>query len=140
MPLKIKIPDDRTTAQPVTAFCMNPECATENAETGELSERFLFDVSAGQVACPKCGANESPLVGLLTLTHMLLRDNNGPIRGMGGLKYKLACDHKRRVLATNTNQEAATGDLRACNCLGCLTYCAEMGISKNSGVPIGAQN
>lgn len=132
MPLKIAVPEDRTTAHPVVAFCMNQECV-EHDERGTPKERFTFEVSSGEVACPKCGANEGPLVGLLTLVHVLLRDNNGPVWGMGGLRYKLACDPKRRTLATPTNLEAATGDIRAANCPGCLAYCAEHGITKFQG-------
>jgi hypothetical protein len=135
MPMKISVPHDRTTAQPVTGFCLNRECCS-NAD-GEPIDRFTWEVTSGEIACPKCGANESPLVGLLTLVHMLLRDNNGPIKGVGGLRYRLACDAKRRTLATTTNLEAATGDLRACNCTGCLAFCADKNITKNTGQPIG---
>ena len=111
---KIIIPGDRTTKQPARGYCLNPECR----ETSDAS-RFEFEVTNGEVVCPKCGANEAPTVGLLVLIHLLVPDKNGPIKGMNG-RYRLACDSKRAYLATGTNQEAATGDVRHANCPGCL--------------------
>jgi len=49
-----------------------------------------------------------------------VRDEHGPIVGDFGLRFKLACEGKRDYLATETNEEAATGDYRAVNCESCL--------------------
>jgi hypothetical protein len=111
----IIIPGDRTSKQPARGYCTNPECRESN-----LDSRFEFDLPHDRLACPKCGADRQPLVGLLALVHLLVRDKAGPVRGVGGLRYKLACDEKRAYLATVSNQEAATGDVRAANCPGCL--------------------
>jgi hypothetical protein len=74
--------------------------------------------------CPKCGSSDPLTVGLLVLTHLLVRDNHGPIRGAAGLRWKFACDPKRAVLATETNLEAATGVPSVANCPGCLAALA----------------
>lgn len=111
---KVFVPNDRK-GQPY-GFCVNPECL----ESGE--QRFEFPIENGDVVCPKCGADRTPMIGLLVVTHLLVRDKAGPVVGNGGLKFRIACDTtgKRTHLATITNQEAATGDYRSCNCMPCL--------------------
>lgn len=113
--LQPTIPNDRTKKQPVYCFCVNPECLDESCHT-----RFVFPHEHGQVECPKCGATESPYVGVLVLTHYMARLPRGPIRGVGGLGYHIACDPTRAYLATATNQEAATDQIEAVTCPGCL--------------------
>ena len=73
------------------------------------------------------------MIGLLTLTHFLVRDTGGPILGTGGLRYRLACDSNRDYLATLTNNEAATGDADLVNCPGCLAAMEQLGIKQNQG-------
>jgi len=109
------IPSDRTNKQPVACICRNPECL-ENSN----DPHFAFVTDKTPIECPKCGANQSPMVGLLSLVHFLYREKKGPIVGYGGLRYALACSSTRAYLATNSNQEAATGDFASVNCPGCL--------------------
>ena len=111
----IIIPGDRTTKQRARGYCMNPQCLDASTD-----QQFEFDVEDDLFACPKCGANTSPMVGLLVLTHLLIPDPKGKIVGAGGIPYMLACDDTRAYLATCTNQEAATGEPSAVNCPGCL--------------------
>jgi ribosomal protein S27E len=114
------IPNDRTQKQPVACICRNPECLESSDKP-----HFEFTTDKTPITCPKCGANQSPMVGLLALVHFLVRDKKGPIVGMGGLRFALACSATRAHLATNTNQEAATGDFASVNCPGCLTAAVE---------------
>jgi hypothetical protein len=131
----IIIPTDRTTKQQPRGYCLNPECLESSDQ-----ERFEFDVDHDRFACPKCGANSSPMAGLLVLTHLLMRDHKGPLIGAGGLKYRVACDDTRAYLATVTNQEAASGDVTAVNCPGCLIRHAEMKLPTVAGMSLSAQH
>lgn len=124
MPLRVTPPADRTCKQPVRAYCANPQC-WEMAERG----RFEFEVEHGEVTCPKCGANEPPMIGLLVLVHLLLPDPRGPINGAGGIRYRIACDEHRAYLATTTNKEAATGAVEAANCGQCLKVASKLGVA-----------
>lgn len=119
----IIIPDDRSIKQQSFGVCMNPQCREKSTD-----ERFTFVVDDDLFCCPKCGANKPPMVGLLAQVHFLIPDRNGPVEGVGGLRYRLACDDKRAYLATATNQEAATGELAAVNCPGCLKVAGELKI------------
>lgn len=110
---KISVPEDRTLKQPTRAFCRNPECSTNG--------RFEFDFEHDNPACPKCGANRQPMVGMIVLTHLLIRNKKGVIEGEGGLRYSLACDEPRAYLATVTNLEAATDNVVLANCAGCAS-------------------
>lgn len=113
--LQATIPNDRTPKQPVYCFCANPECLDQSSHS-----RFVFPHEHGLVECPKCGANEAPYVGVLALIHYMARLPRGPIRGVGGIGFHIACDPKRAYLATATNQEAATDQIEAVTCPGCL--------------------
>lgn len=127
--LPIIVPEDRSDKQRPMAFCRNPACQ----ERADLE--FTFEVKHDRCACPKCGANKSPMVGLLTLTHLLvpIAQGKGPILGKGGLTYAIACDHKRAYLATMTNNEAATDQVKFANCPGCLEIAEKLGIKKPTG-------
>lgn len=125
---RVSIPHDRTQKQPVRAICRNPECL-ENSD----DPHFEFTAEHAQIVCPKCGADRSPMIGVLALVHFLTRDKKGPIVGYGGLRYKFACDEKRAYLATATNQEAATGDIRSVNCPGCLKAAADQELAPLAG-------
>ena len=109
------IPNDRSTKQRVRCICRNPECLESSDKP-----HFEFTSEHAHITCPKCGANRSPMVAMLALVHFLHRERSGPIVGVGGLRYRLACEEKRAYLATTTNQEAATGDFAHVNCPGCL--------------------
>lgn len=111
--MSLVIPSDRTTKQPVKALCRNPECAGEGMY-------FEFEAQHDRFACPKCGANKPPTIDLLVLTHLLVRNPQGPIEGEGGLRWQIACDTRRAYLATATNLEAATTAKEVANCPGCL--------------------
>lgn len=109
---QISVPSDHSINQPARAYCRNPECV-------ESGDKFIFDIQHDGQACPKCGADRLPYVGLLILTHLIVRDPKGPIQGVGGLRYSIACDQKRAWLATLTNKEAATDNKNLFNCRLC---------------------
>jgi len=111
----VSVPHDRTTKQPLRGYCLNPECREQPDDS-----RFEFEAHNDHFVCPKCGADSPFLVGLLTLTHLLLPDPKGKIQGSEGIRYRFACDGERSILATPTNNEAATGVLELVNCPGCL--------------------
>lgn len=111
---KITVPGDRTLKQPTKAFCRNPECST--------GKRFEFEFEHDNPECPKCGASREPMIGMIVLTHLLIRNKNGVIEGDGGLRYQLACDLPRAYLATVTNLEAATNNRDLYNCKGCAAF------------------
>lgn len=121
----IVIPHDRTSKQPCAGCCMNPACK-ENSD----DERFVFMADHDHFACPKCGADRAPTVGLLSLVHFLIPDRKGHIVGMGGLRYQLGCDDTRAYLATVTNEEAATGELSIVNCPGCLAEASKRNLTR----------
>lgn len=127
----ILIPTDRTTKQPARGYCLNRECL-EDAALG----RFEFVVEHDRFACPKCGNDRPPGVGLLVLTHLLIPDSRGPIIGDMGLAYRLGCDQNRAYLATVSNLEAATGDVEYANCPGCLQEAEKRKISRPQGVAL----
>jgi len=78
------------------------------------------EFEADKPLCPKCGASE-PAVIELTPVHFLYGDPMGPIEGRNGLRYKVACQPGREVLATHVGDTyAATGDPRAVTCPSCL--------------------
>lgn len=122
-----RVPNDRTIKQPAAGFCRNPECREKS------DEEFQFVVEHDHFACPKCGANSLPMVGVLVLTHLMIRNEAGPIVGHGGLRWALGCDQVRAYLATTTNQEAATDNPKLANCPGCLDRAASLGIKTHAG-------
>lgn len=128
---KIIIPGERTQKQPVTAFCRNPQCLPDSG-----AKRFEFEVTHADVACPKCGATEAPMIGLLSLIHFLYRNPKGKILGQGGIRYQLACDDSRGYLATLGNDEAATDQLIAVNCPGCLKAAHDKKIADSQGLVV----
>ncbi len=69
------------------------------------------------------------MVGLLVLTHLLIRDPKGPFKGQMG-RFRMACNTKRAYLATITNMEAATGDPLIANCPGCLVEAKRLGVDR----------
>jgi hypothetical protein len=127
----IQIPRDRTKRQPVRGYCFNPECLVDSDDS-----RFEFDVEHDRFCCPKCGNDRAPGVGLLVLTHLLVRDPKGPIHGDMGQSYRLACHKDRAYLATVSNLEAATGDVEFCNCPGCLEVAEKLKITAQQGVSL----
>jgi hypothetical protein len=131
----ILVPTDRTTKQQAVGYCLNPECL-DRSDQG----RFEFPVEHDRFACPKCGATGSPMVGLLALVHLLVRDPKGGLIGAGGLHYRLACDQTRAYLATVTNQEAATGDVASVNCPGCLANFNSQNLPPLSGMSLVPQS
>ena len=83
---------------------------------------FRFEIQNDLVPCPKCGACQAPMVGILAKTHLLVRDPKGHIVGQGGLRYRIGCDieNKRHHISTIYNHELATSDRATANCLDCL--------------------
>lgn len=113
---KPTIPEDRTQKQPVSCFCRNPDCV--EIPGGMF---FVFQHEHSHVECPKCGATEAPMVGVFVITHYMAKlPKRGQIVGVGGLRYTVACDEKRNYLATATNMEAASDQIEAVTCPGCL--------------------
>lgn len=110
----IHVPKDRTRKQPAKAFCKNDECRVNGGE-------FHFEADHDEpVSCPKCSAKTGPIVGVLTLVHLLIKDDTGPLQGSGGLRYSIECDPERKYIATETNNEAASSVLEAVNCPMCI--------------------
>ena len=127
----IQIPRDRTKRQPARGYCFNPECLVDSDD-----KLFAFDVEHDRFCCPKCGNDRAPGVGLLVLTHLMIRDPKGPIHGDMGQSYRLACHKDRAYLATVSNLEAATGDVEFCNCPGCLEVAEKLKITMPQGVSL----
>jgi len=127
--MQVVMPKDRTIKQPVFAFCRNPECRVVS------NQDFTFHVEHAHVACPKCGANQDPMIGVLTLCHHLMPHPQGPIIGHAGRRYRLACDAKRAYLATATNLESATDQPQIVNCPGCRAEIENQRIVNPTGVP-----
>lgn len=130
----IVIPSDRTTAQQPMGYCLNPACRERSEDS-----RFEFAVDHDRFCCPKCGSHDAPGVGLLVLTHLLIRDPHGPIKGELG-RFKVACDTRRAYLATFTNLEAATADPSIANCPGCLAAAEKSGIRTPQGAALLAKS
>lgn len=120
---------DRTTKQPLTWFCINPQCA-------DRGKRHEWEGS--KPVCPKCSSEGPPCVQLRTLIHLLLPEPKGLIPGQYG-RYRIACDATRDYLATNTNNEQATGDVNIVNCPGCLKAAGHSGIVDVLGRSIQAE-
>lgn len=125
------IPLDRTNKQPVIGYCLNPACRERSDD-----DRFEFPVEHDRFACPKCGYDTPPRVGVLVLTHLLFEDPKGPIGGGEGRRYRIACDPKRSHLATLSNKEAATGDAYVANCPGCLLEYQRLRMPALTGVAL----
>jgi hypothetical protein len=123
----IDIPVDRCAHQMPRGYCLNPECLESNTDS-----RYEFDVDQDKFSCPKCGSDSPVMVGLLVLIHFLVRDQKGPVVGQG-IRYRFACDAKRAHLATNTNLEAASGDIKAVNCPGCLKAAHDQNLTNIQG-------
>jgi len=131
----IAIPRDRTDRQQAKGYCMNPQCLEDSA-----SQRFEFPVNHDHYACPKCGNDQPPGVGLLVLTHLLVSDPKGRIQGDMGQRFRFACDVKRGHLATLTNLEAVTGMPEFVSCLGCLAEIEKRGHTDPQGAVITAND
>ena len=99
---------------------MVEECIRAN---GNAALEFQND--AGR--CPRCKAEGYPSVLLLALTHLLVPDERGQIPSRGR-RFSLACHKGRDYLATMTNKEAATGDVRQVNCPECLKNASKLKI------------
>ena len=128
MKTQIHVPNTRTQKQPAVGCCHNPKCA------GPHGERFEFLTEQTPIVCPKCGADHAPMVNILVLIHFLYHDPaGGPITGSDNMDYRLACDDERAYLATVDNLEAATGDIKAANCPGCLAAAKKMGLATTQG-------
>lgn len=130
----VQVPGDRTIKQPVRCYCLNPECRDRECEPGK--DRYEFAVEHAEVVCPKCGANQVPIVGVLAIVHFIVRDKRGPLMGHGGLRYRLACEPRRTFIATRTNLEAGTGELSAVTCVRCLAVAKEQNAAASQGTVI----
>lgn len=115
---------DRTAQHPIRWRCVNPECQ-------ELGQQFEFE--SDRARCPKCGGEDRCVV-MLTLLHLVVRDDKGPIRGRL-FNYRLACDKTRRrgAIATETNNEGATGDINSVNCAACLAEVQRLDLATPAG-------
>lgn len=107
---------DQTSKQPIVWLCPNPDCRpTGPCPSGEVN---FYNFESEYPRCPKCGSGP-PSVQKKVLIHFLMPDRNGNIEGINGLHYFLACDRKRKEVATFTNGEAGTGSIQSVNCPGC---------------------
>lgn len=127
------IPEDRTIKQPSKGFCRNPECRTEHGE-------FQFEVVHEAFECPKCGANRQPMVGMLVMTHLILPKKGGPIRGVGGLQFYIACDDTRAYMATTSNLEAASDNPAMVNCPACVDAVKKLCVKKPTGANLNPES
>jgi hypothetical protein len=124
------VPQDRSLKQPAVGFCRNPKCRDRS------DQEFTFTIKHDQPACPKCGANREPMIGMLVLTHLLIPTAAGPVLGVGGLRYAIACEAKRAYLATATNLEAVTDNPAIANCPGCIERAAKLKIKTPTGTQL----
>jgi len=119
----------RTKKQPLAWYCVNPECVkTGNSE-------FTSDIPK----CPRCTCEGPPTIQLRTLIHLLVPDPKGPILG-AVQRWKFACDPKREHLALEDNMEAATDNVHAANCPGCLETANKLSIVDALGRRISRQD
>jgi hypothetical protein len=127
----VVIPDERSTKQKQFAFCANPECA-------ENGEEFEWEIAHSLSPCPKCGACKPPMVGIKAKVHLMIRDRMGPFEGVGGLRYRIACDtqSKRHGISTLTNHEVGTDDRSVCNCIDCLIEANKINAPARSGIQL----
>lgn len=123
----ITVPQDRSLKQPAMGFCRNPQCRERS------DQEYRFIIEHDHCACPKCGANREPMIGLLVLTHLLIPSPDGPVIGGGGIRYEIACDARRAYLATATNMEAVTDNYRVANCPGCVERAKMLAIKQPLG-------
>ena len=100
---------------------MVPECAEANG-----NQRFEWE--GDYDTCQRCGSSGYPAVILLALLHFLIPDQAGQIRGKYGRRFRMACHKSREYLATMTNQEGATNDLKAVSCPECIREAGRLGI------------
>lgn len=124
----IEVPHDRCEHQIATGYCLNPDCRELDTDS-----RYEFPVEDDKFCCPKCGSDSKLMVGLLVLIHFLVRDLTGKIVGSDGIRYRFACDAGRCHLATTTNLEAASGEIKAVNCAGCLKAAHDQNIAVVQG-------
>lgn len=116
----------RTTKQPLSWQCNNPECSVDGA---------LYRFQADIPKCPKCSMEGFPYILMLALIHYMLPDPKGVFLGSRG-RYDLACQKSRTYLSLPDNNEAATGDPSVVNCPGCLKRISELRVRGVSGGPI----
>ena len=109
----VEAPRGRTQRQPLQAYCLTPECIEGS------DGRYTFTVE-NEICCPKCGRNEWPHVGILTLVHWVRPSAQGPLKTSDGGRAEIACDPKRQYIATASNLEAGTNYPPAVNCPQCL--------------------
>jgi hypothetical protein len=76
------------------------------------------------------------MVGLLALIHLIVKHPQGRIKGVGGIRYGIACDPERAYIATNTNNECGTGDPAAVNCSGCKAEIEKQKMAAVIGEPV----
>jgi hypothetical protein len=127
----IVIPEERSHKQRNYAFCANPACA-------ENGQEFRFEIEHTLSPCPKCGANKPPLIGMVAKVHLMISDRMGPFEGIGGLRYRIACDTKgtREGVSTVTNHELGTDDRSVCNCIDCLKQADRLNVPAKSGISL----
>lgn len=125
------LPAERSIKQRNFAYCANPQCAENGRE-------FHFEVEHDLFCCPKCGANRPPVVGMLAKIHLIVQDPRGQFEGVGGIRYRIACDtgKKRESVSTITNHEVGTGDITACNCVDCLAEAKKINAANKTGLLI----
>lgn len=121
------MPTERTSKQQAQGFCWNPDCA-------DGADRFIFPIKHDRFCCPKCKADSAPMVGVLSLMHLLVADEKGPIVGAYGRRYRMACEKKRDHLALPDNSEGATGDKQFVNCPGCLAQIEKLRVREIQGI------
>lgn len=93
--------------------CQNPDC------TEDPHGRLIFDFEAAEPVCPKCHADGrlpefSQRVLRLETIHYLTRDQSGPIVGLLGTRYRLACSPGKTLDGVR-----ATGSPPDVNCRAC---------------------
>ena len=85
---------------------------------------------------PSTRAAENGQQAGVEVRHAAARGEKGKIVGQGGIRYQLACDESRGHLATLGNDEAATDQLIAVNCPGCLKAAHDKKIADSQGLVV----